>query len=203
MSWPDSSSGCHSALQVSMVAALFVAALMVLWTTGASVVARERRRSQAKDLLERAGNELAARGREIIARAGDFPDFPEEPSRAELDRKLSAKATVALANYRWHRGGLPRPQVQELPRHRRAQEASPPRWRRQPQARSGATCARTRRVRSAAARGRPDRHPGRRRDSQDAGAFFRRGAGTANGRSPWPSAPRPSRSTGESSARAG
>ncbi len=87
------------ALQVSVVAALFVAALVVLWTTGAAVVARERRRSQAKELLEHAGDDLAARGRELIARAGDFPDFPEEPSRKELDRQLSATATQALANY--------------------------------------------------------------------------------------------------------
>jgi two-component system, NtrC family, sensor histidine kinase HydH len=87
------------ALQVSIVAALFVAALVVLWITGASVVARERRRSQAKDLLEIAGNELAARGREPIARAGEFPDHPEEPSREELDRQLSAAAAQALENH--------------------------------------------------------------------------------------------------------
>src|SRR5271156_6278892 len=87
-------------VQVGMVAALFAAALVVLWTTGASVVARERRRSEAKYLLDRAGNELAARGREIIARAGGFPDFPEEQSRAQLDRELSAKATAALAHHR-------------------------------------------------------------------------------------------------------
>ncbi len=87
------------ALQVSMVAALFVAALIVLWTTGAAVVARERRRSQAKELLEHAGNDMAARGRELIARAGDFPDFPEEPSRQELDRQLSATTTQTLATF--------------------------------------------------------------------------------------------------------
>ena len=79
------------ALQVSMVAALFVAALVVLWITGAAVVARERRRSQAKELLEHAGNDLATRGRELIARAGEFPDYPDEPSREELDRQLSER----------------------------------------------------------------------------------------------------------------
>ena len=88
------------ALQVSVVAALFVAALVVLWTTGASVVARERRRSQAKELLEHAGNDLAARGRTLIAQAGEFPDFPDESSREELDRELSKTASAALANYR-------------------------------------------------------------------------------------------------------
>ncbi len=70
------------AVQVSMVAALFVAALLALWTTGVSIVAREHRRSEAKGLLNRAGDELAARGLEIIGRAGEFPDYPEEPSRA-------------------------------------------------------------------------------------------------------------------------
>ena len=39
-------------VQVGAVAALFVAALVALWATGASVVARERRRSEAKNLLE-------------------------------------------------------------------------------------------------------------------------------------------------------
>jgi two-component system, NtrC family, sensor histidine kinase HydH len=92
-------------LQVSVVAALFVAALVVLWTTGASVVGRERRRSQAKELLERAGEDLAARGRGIIARAGEFPDYPEEPSRTELDQALAAKATEALAKYDGIEGG--------------------------------------------------------------------------------------------------
>ncbi len=73
-------------VQVGVVAALFVSALIVLWTTGASVVARERRRSEAKGLLEEIGNELAIRGRDIIAGAGEFPNFPEERSRDEVDR---------------------------------------------------------------------------------------------------------------------
>ncbi len=92
-------------IQVGVVAALFVAALVALWTTGASVVARERRRSEAKGLLDRAGDELAVQGREIIARAGEFPDFPEEPSRAELDRELSAVATAGLARHEGIEGG--------------------------------------------------------------------------------------------------
>ena len=92
-------------IQVGVVAALFVAALVVLWTTGASVVARERRRSEAKGLLDRAGEELASGGREIIARTGEFPDYPEEPSRDELDRELSAKATAAVARHEGTEGG--------------------------------------------------------------------------------------------------
>jgi signal transduction histidine kinase len=92
-------------VQVGGVAALFVAALVVLWTTGASVVARERRRSEARELLDRAGDELAARGRSIIARAGDFPDYPEEPSRAALDRELSAQTAAVLARYEGTEGG--------------------------------------------------------------------------------------------------
>jgi two-component system sensor histidine kinase HydH len=91
--------------QVGVVAVLFAAALVVLWTTGASVVARERRRSEAKALLDRAGNDLASRGREIIARAGEFPDFPEESSRAVLDRELAGKAAAALAPHKDIEGG--------------------------------------------------------------------------------------------------
>ena len=92
-------------IQVGVVAALFIAALVALWTTGASVVARERRRSEAKGMLERAGDELTARGRAIIAGAGDFPNFPEEQSRDELDRELSAQAAPLLPRDRGIEGG--------------------------------------------------------------------------------------------------
>jgi len=92
-------------VQVGLVAALFAAALVVLWTTGASVVARERRRSEAKSLLDHAGNDLAARGREIIGGAGEFPDFPGEESRTELDHALSTMAAAALAHYNDVEGG--------------------------------------------------------------------------------------------------
>ncbi|HZW32615.1 MAG TPA: ATP-binding protein [Isosphaeraceae bacterium] len=92
-------------VQVGVVAALFVAALVVLWTTGASVVERERRRSVAKDLLDRAGKELAARGGPIIAQGGGFLDYPDDQSRAELDRKLSAEAATALGRYEGIEGG--------------------------------------------------------------------------------------------------
>ena len=45
-------------VQVGAVAALFVAALVALWATGASVVAQERRRSEAKNLLNLASTKL-------------------------------------------------------------------------------------------------------------------------------------------------
>jgi two-component system sensor histidine kinase HydH len=92
-------------VQVGIVAALFVAALLALWTTGALVVARERRRADAKALLDQAGAELADRGKEIITRVGEFPDFPEETSRAKLDRELSAQVTRALNGREGVEGG--------------------------------------------------------------------------------------------------
>jgi two-component system, NtrC family, sensor histidine kinase HydH len=92
-------------VQVGVVAALFVAALLVLWTTGASIVAREHRRSEAKGLLERAGTGLAAQGRDIIAQVRQFPDFPEAQSRAELDGKLSARSAASLSRYEGIEGG--------------------------------------------------------------------------------------------------
>jgi two-component system sensor histidine kinase HydH len=92
-------------IQVGVVAALFVAALVALWTTSASVVARERRRSEAKSLLDLAGRDLDARGREIIATAGEFPDYPEQRSRTELDRELSTVATAALQRHESIEGG--------------------------------------------------------------------------------------------------
>ena len=92
-------------VQVSMVAALFVAALVVLWTTGASVVQRERRRSAAKGVLDRAGKDLDSTGCEFIARAGEFPEFPEERTRIELDNELRARTTQSLAGYQGVEGG--------------------------------------------------------------------------------------------------
>jgi hypothetical protein len=92
-------------VQVGMVAALFVAALVLLWTTGARVVARERRRSETKGLLDRAGAALSARGRELIARAEGFPYFPEDRVQADIDGRLSSEAAVALARYEGIEGG--------------------------------------------------------------------------------------------------
>ena len=92
-------------IQVGIVAGLFIAALVVLWTTGASVVERERRRSATKDLLDRAGRELDAQGRPSIAQTGGDLDFPDEASRARLDRELSAQATESLAHFDTIEGG--------------------------------------------------------------------------------------------------
>jgi two-component system sensor histidine kinase HydH len=82
--------------QIGVVAALFVAALIVLWTTGASVVARERRRADAKSMLEHASDALTTRGRVTIAGTGDFLNFPEQPLRDRLDRELTALAAQVI-----------------------------------------------------------------------------------------------------------
>jgi two-component system, NtrC family, sensor histidine kinase HydH len=92
-------------VQVGAVAALFVAALVVLWATGAMVVARERRRSDARDLLEEAGKELDERGRRIIARVVPFPDYPDERARVDLDHNLFDEATAALSRREGLEGG--------------------------------------------------------------------------------------------------
>ena len=68
-------------------------------------MAREHRRAEAKGLLEKAGTDLDARGRDIIAQVRQFPDFPETQSRAEVDRKLSARAADSLARYEGIEGG--------------------------------------------------------------------------------------------------
>jgi two-component system, NtrC family, sensor histidine kinase HydH len=93
-------------VQVGAVAALFFAALVALWTTVALLDARERRRSEAKGMLERAGDALTARGRDIIAGAGEFPSYPEEQSRDELDRALSAQAAALLPRDQGIEGGF-------------------------------------------------------------------------------------------------
>jgi two-component system, NtrC family, sensor histidine kinase HydH len=92
-------------VQVGVVAALFVAALVVLWVTGASVVGREGRRSDAKGLLEKAGKALDERGRQFIAQVGQFPDFPDERARVDLDHNLFTQATAVLARSDGIEGG--------------------------------------------------------------------------------------------------
>ncbi len=92
-------------VQVGVVAALFVAALIALWLTGASVLARERRRSEAKVLLERAGKDLAEQGRDTLAHAGEFPFYPEERVRVDLDRTLRDRTLAALSPHRGVEGG--------------------------------------------------------------------------------------------------
>jgi signal transduction histidine kinase len=92
-------------IQVGLVAALFVASLLVLWTTGASAVLRERRRADAREDLVKAGNELADRGRRLIDRARDFLEYPDEASRSALDRDLREAAGLALAPFESIQGG--------------------------------------------------------------------------------------------------
>ena len=89
-------------VQVGVVAALFVAALVDLWITGAAVVARERKRSEARALLDLADDQLADRGHPAIARARDFVrDFPYYTDRTELqqlDHDLVEASRRALEN---------------------------------------------------------------------------------------------------------
>lgn len=92
-------------IQVGAVAALFVAALVVLWTTGASVVARERRRSEARKMLDRADDELIARGRDALASLGNDFDYREESDRIRLDATLKERARVALLAFEGANGG--------------------------------------------------------------------------------------------------
>jgi two-component system, NtrC family, sensor histidine kinase HydH len=93
-------------VQVGVVAALFIAALVALGTTVALLDARERRRLEAKGMLERTGDELASRGRKIIASAGEFSfNFPEEQSRDELDEALFAQAKALLPREQGMEGG--------------------------------------------------------------------------------------------------
>ena len=71
-------------------------------------------------MLDRAGDELAARGRDIIARAGEFPNYPEAAvARRARPRALDPGRRRAPARSRY-RGGYLGPAFQELPRHRAA-----------------------------------------------------------------------------------
>ncbi len=97
------------AVQVGAVAALFIAALVVLWITGARVLARERRRAEAKNLLRHAGEALASQGGEIVARtegrSEGFPYYPENQALRELDHQLQSAAVSALREYEGIEGG--------------------------------------------------------------------------------------------------
>jgi hypothetical protein len=87
-------------VQVGAVASLFVAALVLLWSTWASVVERERRRVEAKALLERAGKALTDRGSPVLAGApGDSFFFVEPRDWDALQERLEAEARQALAPF--------------------------------------------------------------------------------------------------------
>jgi two-component system, NtrC family, sensor histidine kinase HydH len=92
-------------VQVGIIAALFVAALASLWSTWSSVVAREGRRASARDLLDRAGDALAARGRSILARIPRWPDTLSPSDWDTRDRQLAAQATLALRPFEGVEGG--------------------------------------------------------------------------------------------------
>ena len=90
---------------MAVVSVLFVAALAALWTTGASVVAREGRRETARTLLDRAGEQLADRGRTILARAPRWPDYTGPREWDRLDHQLAAEAVATLARFQSVEGG--------------------------------------------------------------------------------------------------
>jgi two-component system sensor histidine kinase HydH len=92
-------------VQIGVVVALFVASLGTLWATSASVVARERRRITAGDVLAHAGVALADRGEALLATS---PREFEELDRSEwdaLDRRLSEVSSLALRPFEGVEGG--------------------------------------------------------------------------------------------------
>ena len=94
------------AARIGAVAALFVAALATLWTTWASVVEREGRRTQAKSLLEQAGESLAARGKSVLASGRPrWPEYVNPNDRKALEEKLSDAAIAALTSFDAVEGG--------------------------------------------------------------------------------------------------
>ncbi len=122
--------------QVGAVVALFVAALAALWTTGASVVAREGRLASAGQVLARAGAELADRGRATL---GEIPRWPAELDRREWDElgaRLGAGAGLALAPFEGVEGGY------FLQEHRRFLGSAFPTERKPPEAKKKAARAR-------------------------------------------------------------
>src|SRR5215475_3427060 len=86
-------------VQVGAVVALLVAALASLWSTSASVIGREHRRASAKGLLDRAGDALADRGREVLAGAPRWPDYLDPADWEKLDRALTAESGAALRRF--------------------------------------------------------------------------------------------------------
>ena len=129
-----------------MVAALFVAALVALWTTGASVVARERRRVEAKDCSTARRRSSPAEGREIIAGGrGSSRTVPEDEWRRARPRALGrgrrgtrgsstgieggylVRDSQAASSAPRSRPSRPKPTAEEEPRPRpRAESSLPP-----------------------------------------------------------------------------
>lgn len=120
------------ALQIGATAALFVAALGVLWYASTSVVVREERRSRAVERLRRAADLLADRGAEALARVRPYPEFTEPSDWDEIDRRLAAAAVDVRARFPDVEGGCyvparrERPFVPPLPEARPAPSAGDP-----------------------------------------------------------------------------
>lgn len=92
-------------LQVGAVVLLFVASLVALGSTSASIMAREGRRASAGMVLSRAGVALADRGREPLARAPREFEALARPEWVDLDRRLAAASATALAAFDGIEGG--------------------------------------------------------------------------------------------------
>src|ERR1700726_1608051 len=92
-------------VQVGLVVALFVAALASLWTTWAPVVGREGRRTNARDLLDRAGAAMAGGGAEVLAGAPRWPYAIGPADWDELDYRLKSEAEAALRPFEGVEGG--------------------------------------------------------------------------------------------------
>ncbi|MEO6811900.1 MAG: ATP-binding protein [Isosphaeraceae bacterium] len=88
-------------VQIGAVVLLFAAATAMLWSTGAAVVERERRRGTAQATLTRVGDELEARGRaslEAILRGPSFM-FVEGADRVALEERLTEVARQVVARF--------------------------------------------------------------------------------------------------------
>jgi signal transduction histidine kinase len=83
-------------VQIGLVVALFLAALLALWSTWASVVVREGRRSSTRAVLDRGGADLAVRGTRTLADAPRWPYAISQHDWDELDRGLAREADAAL-----------------------------------------------------------------------------------------------------------
>ncbi len=92
-------------VQVGAVVALFVAALASLWTTGAMVVAREGRRVSAGDVLARAGEALADRGRGVLATVLRWPNYLDRREWDDLGGRLEREAARSLSAFDGVEGG--------------------------------------------------------------------------------------------------
>ncbi|HEV3162762.1 MAG TPA: ATP-binding protein [Isosphaeraceae bacterium] len=94
------------AVQVGAVVALFVAALITLWQTGAAVVEREGRRATARNVLDRAGGMLAKQATDELTQVPEFP-FTLNPDEWDaLDRRLGAVTSGVLKRFDGVEGGF-------------------------------------------------------------------------------------------------